>query len=275
MNETEPLIPFVGPPFDQLPLTTSDRSLSAALLLLLAIGFLLLVRRIRAQSGAPPRPWVRPAQLAAWGIVGLATVFLIGRALPSSWRPAGFLIFLALLVGGLGFIKHVLAGVALLFERRIAIGDSIGVDGITGVVEAWGLRSVRIRAVDGTVHDIPNDQLLSRPVTNFTGAGADAACELEVTLPPGIEPNQAREIALIAAALSMYASPRRRPDVFLSEPAGGEIRMRVRGYAFDATHRDHFESDVRIRIAEALSLPEEKTTAMIVGAASRLGTMES
>jgi small-conductance mechanosensitive channel len=264
VNEKE-LIQFVGPPLAEL---SSDRSSSALFLLLVALGFLMIVRRVRRATGSQPQPWVRPAQLAAWAIMALTIVFLIGRLLPETWRPAGLLILLALLVGGLSFLKNVLAGVALLLERRIEVGDMIQVDGISGEVEVWGLRSVRIRTIDGTVHDIPNEQLLSRPVTNFTDASADAACEIEIALSVGSDAFEAQEVARTAAAVSMYASPRRRPDVFLSQTINGEIRMRVRGYAFDAVHRDHFESDVRIRILEALGRSEAAsapTSTLVVG----------
>ncbi len=250
---SEPLIPLGPPLLEQVQLSAPDRGWSAVLLLLVAIGFLQLVRRTRRATGSPPHAWVRPAQLLAWAIVALTTVFLIGHLLPPAWRPAGLLILVAVLIGGLGFIKNVLAGVALLFERRLEIGDSISVDGLEGEIEAWGLRSVRMRAIDGTVHDIPNDRLLMRPVTNFTGSGADAACELEIAIPLGIDPFEAQETARIAAALSMYASPRRRPEVFLAHAIQEEMKLRVRGFAFDAVHRDHFESDVRVRITEALA----------------------
>ncbi len=273
MNETKQLIPIEGPPV--LESLSAERGSSAALLLLLAIVFLVMVHRVRRSTGAPPRPWVRPAQLAAWGIVALTTIFLIGHTLPQSWRPAGLAILVALLIAGLGFIKNVVAGVAILLERKIAVGDSISVDGVSGEIEAWGLRSVRIRAIDGTIHDVPNDALLSRPVTNFTGGGADAACEVEIALAPGIDPQEAQEVARTAAALSMYASPRRRPDVFLSDTVDGETKIRVRGYAFDAVHRDHFESDVRVRISEALARSMGMPAGAIVGGSSRIGAGES
>lgn len=237
------------PVLNEPPLGAGDTgSASAALLFLCALLFLAVVRRVG--RGATLRSWVRPAELIAWVLIAFSILFLLGRALPETWQTWALVVLVVGIVGSIGLIRDVLAGMVLLLERRFHVGDSISVDGLSGEVLSWGLRAARLRATDGTLHDVPNTRLVSRTVTSLTGTGTDAVCEIHLTLPAGLDPSAALKKASSAAVLSVYASPRRRPEVFLHETTDGVFHLRIRGYAFDALHREHYESDVLSRLTE-------------------------
>ncbi len=74
---------------------------------------------------------------------------------------------------GVGFgtqtiIKNFISGMILLLERRIQIGDTIDIDGVSGVVTTVDLRSSTVRSGDGQETLVPNSVLLERSVTNWT-----------------------------------------------------------------------------------------------------------
>ena len=74
---------------------------------------------------------------------------------------------------GVGFgtqtiIKNFISGMILLFERRVQIGDTIDIDGVSGVVTTIDLRSSTVRSGDGQETLVPNSVLLERSVTNWT-----------------------------------------------------------------------------------------------------------
>lgn len=78
-------------------------------------------------------------------------------------------------VGGLAFgfaaqdtIKNFFGFVMLMVDKPFELGDTIDTPGLTGVVEAIGLRSTRVRTPDGQLVTIPNGELANRALTNVT-----------------------------------------------------------------------------------------------------------
>lgn len=86
----------------------------------------------------------------------------------------------AALLGGLGIlsaaiafasqdtIKNVFGSFTVLADETFSVGDRIAIDNIEGNVEDIGLRSTAIRRADQSLVTIPNGNLVSAPVTNFS-----------------------------------------------------------------------------------------------------------
>ena len=66
---------------------------------------------------------------------------------------------LAISFGSQSLVKDVIAGFFILTENQFAVGDVIEVAGRSGAVERMSLRVVMLRALDGTLHIIPNGQI--------------------------------------------------------------------------------------------------------------------
>lgn len=77
------------------------------------------------------------ALLAGAGVVGLAIGF-----------------------GAQGLVSDVVTGFFLLLEKQIDVGDYVTTGGYTGIVEAVGLRTTQIRDFDGTLHYVPNREIV-------------------------------------------------------------------------------------------------------------------
>jgi len=76
---------------------------------------------------------------------------------------------------GIGFglqniFNNIVSGFILLFERPIQIGDTIEVGQLklTGTVKSIGVRSSNVRTFDGAEVIVPNGQLISNEVVNWT-----------------------------------------------------------------------------------------------------------
>lgn len=75
-------------------------------------------------------------------------------------------------VVGLAFqdlLKDLISGVFIIVENQYFVGDLIQVDGFTGTVTEIGLKSTRIRNIDGNVLIIPNrlvDKVINYSQTN-------------------------------------------------------------------------------------------------------------
>lgn len=66
--------------------------------------------------------------------------------------------------GAQSVIQDIITGMFILFEDQLGVGDVITIESLTGIVESIGLRSTRLRSLDGDVHIIPNGSI--KIVTN-------------------------------------------------------------------------------------------------------------
>lgn len=87
---------------------------------------------------------------------------------------------LALVAGGLGvgigfglqnIVSNFLSGLILLFERPIKVGDMLVIDGQWGMVKEIRVRSTIFQAFDKYFLIIPNSDLISGKILNWTYAG--------------------------------------------------------------------------------------------------------
>jgi small-conductance mechanosensitive channel len=74
---------------------------------------------------------------------------------------------------GIGFglqniFNNLVSGLILLFERPIQLGDTVQVGQLTGNVKTIGLRSSNITTFEGAEVIVPNGQLISNEVINWT-----------------------------------------------------------------------------------------------------------
>lgn len=58
--------------------------------------------------------------------------------------------------GAQSLVRDVITGLFILLEDQLAPGDTVSIGNITGEVETLGLRTTRIRSIDGFLHIIPN-----------------------------------------------------------------------------------------------------------------------
>jgi MscS family membrane protein len=142
----------------------------AALLLVVALGwFLLLVNGFgeryvqrRFLAGGENASLLRLARRFADVLVvmtcGLATLRYFG------FDPTAALAGLG--IGGIAIalaaqktLENVIAGVSLIFDKAVHVGDTLKFGEIVGTVDDIGLRSTTIRTFDRTIVSVPNGQI--------------------------------------------------------------------------------------------------------------------
>ncbi|UCF37651.1 MAG: mechanosensitive ion channel family protein [Acidobacteriota bacterium] len=122
----------------------------------------------------------------------------------------------ALLAGafgvGIGFglqniVNNFVSGLILLFERPIQIGDKIQAGQLTGEVVRIGTRSSTIRTFDGAEVIVPNGNLISNEVINWTLSDMQRRVELPIGVAYGTDPERVISLLLeVAKAHPMVLS---------------------------------------------------------------------
>ena len=123
--------------------------------------------------------------IALLGRLGILTIgFLI--AVGAAGIPIEKISFIIGALGvGIGFgmqniVNNLVSGVILAFERPIQIGDQIEVAGKSGIVKEIGIRASKISNFEGADIIIPNGDLLSQHLTNWTLSNRNRRVELRV-----------------------------------------------------------------------------------------------
>jgi small-conductance mechanosensitive channel len=99
-----------------------------------------------------------------WVAVALMALQELGFKIEALLAGAGIsagIIGVAVGFGAQTLIKDILAGLFLLVENQVRVGDVAVVNGVGGVVEEINLRTIVLRAENGAVHIIPNGLITS------------------------------------------------------------------------------------------------------------------
>lgn len=144
---------------------------SLAILLWLAFFFSrLLERRIAKAEALTPSLRVLLSKLLKVSLIGiafLAAVSALGVDLTA------FAVFSGAIGVGIGFglqkiVSNLISGVILLLDRSIKPGDVITIGETFGWIETLGARYAAVRTRDGIEHLIPNEELITQRVENWS-----------------------------------------------------------------------------------------------------------
>ena len=112
-------------------------------------------------------------------LITVAFIFLteIGVNVAPLIAGAG-VVGIAIGFGSQTLVRDVITGIFLLFEDAVAVGDVVQVGGLSGVVEQLSIRSIKLRALDGSLHIIPFSAVTT--VTNMTRDFAFAVIDVSI-----------------------------------------------------------------------------------------------
>src|SRR3954451_5202139 len=98
-----------------------------------------------------------------------------------------------------GIFSDLFAALSILFDKPFKRGDVIQFDQTSGTVERIGLKTTRLRSMNGEQVVMANTKLLEREIHNFAG-GRTRRCSLPFGLIYQTEPNELEKVHSLAKA---------------------------------------------------------------------------
>ena len=157
---------------------------------------------------------------------------------------------------GLGFglqdvVNNFVSGLILLFERPIQVGDTIQVGNLQGRVRRIGIRASVVRTQQGAEIIVPNAQLITKEVTNWTLSDQLRRLDLPVGVNYGAEPKKA--IALLENVARAHPQVLQNPAprcLFMSY-GDSSINFELRAWT-EYTNTQQVHSDLTVAIYDAV-----------------------
>ena len=150
-------------------------------------------------------------------------------------------------------LANFVAGIIVALAQPVRIGDYVAIDQWRGTVEEVGLTYSYIRADDNSRIVIPNEQLASKVIRNFTIVDEASAAAVEFTVPAATPLAEVRTVALdAAAAYSRGRSPERKPGLAVVELEQDAVRLRLTIWQEDRGSADRAAAELRFDLAQRL-----------------------
>jgi len=159
---------------------------------------------------------------------------------------------------GLGFglqniVNNFISGLILLFERPIRIGDTVDLDGLVGTVRRIGARSSTVVTFQGAEVIVPNSNLISNQVVNWTLTSPWRRVEIPVRVAYGTDPEQVLSLLTeVAESHPGIMTKPREPKAFFLGFGDSALNFELRFWSAQQETWFQLKSDVTVAIARAL-----------------------
>jgi small-conductance mechanosensitive channel len=158
---------------------------------------------------------------------------------------------------GLGFglqniVNNFISGLILLFERPIHVGDTVEVNGLVGKLRRIGARSSTVLTFQGAEVIVPNSNLISNQVINWTLSSPWRRVDVPVNVAYGSDPAKVLKLLVEVANSHPGVLRERPPTAFFLGFGDSALNFELRFWS--ATQETWFElrSDVTMAVAKAL-----------------------
>jgi small-conductance mechanosensitive channel len=171
------------------------------------------------------------------GIAIVAVAFFFGVDLLDIDLTA-FAVFSGALGLAVGFglqktVGNLIAGIILLMDRSIKPGDVIVVGDSVGWVNRIGVRAVSILTRDGKEHLIPNENLMTQEVENWSYTDRNVRVRIPVGVSYDCDLKLAQELMLRAAGESPRVLDDPRPNVWLTAFGDSAVEHEILAWISD------------------------------------------
>ena len=180
-------------------------------------------------------------------------------AIAASGLPIDKLTFLlgALGVGigmGLqGIVNNFVSGIILIFDGSLQVGDEIEVSGQTGKVKEIGLRSSKLNTADGAEVIIPNGNILSQNIVNWTFSNNEKRVMLTFSLKGDeLDANIINEVINGTIKNIPHVVSKRKPVILYTKVTPESCSLTIRFWSIISS-ADQVKSEAMLQLSAAFN----------------------
>jgi potassium efflux system protein len=187
-------------------------------------------------------------------------VIAVGAVIASA--AAGFDISrITIIIGALGvgvgfglqnIVNNFVSGLILLFERPIRVGDTLDLDNTGGVVDKIGMRATTVSTWDGAEIIVPNANLISGDVTNWTLNHDRRRMVIPVGVAYGTDPEKAAQVIVDVANDYEDVDAHPKPVCLFVGFGDSSLDFQLRAWTADSSFM-RVASDLRFAIVRKLA----------------------
>ncbi len=159
---------------------------------------------------------------------------------------------------GIGFglqniVNNLVSGMILAFEKPVQIGDIIEVANHTGTIKEIGIRSSKLATNDGSEVIIPNGDLISQQVVNWTLSNTNSRVEMLISVGYGSDIEKVKKVLTDLLCNRDDIMDKPGPSVLLNGVTDKSVDFRVSFWAADISTSPELRSKVLTDIYATLN----------------------
>jgi small-conductance mechanosensitive channel len=157
---------------------------------------------------------------------------------------------------GIGFglqkiVANFISGVILLADKSVKPGDLVTIGDSSGRISAMNTRYISVAAGDGREFLIPNEDLITQKVVNWTYTDKDTLVKISFGTNYDADPRLVCKLAIEVAAASPRASLQKPPNCLLGEFTEAGMKFALTFWIDSPDGMDAVKSDVMLGLWDA------------------------
>jgi small-conductance mechanosensitive channel len=209
--------------------------------------------RIRQSHDLTPSVQVLLTKLVRLLMMVFAVALVMGAV---GINLAALAVFSGAVGVGIGFglqkiVANFISGVILLADKSVKPGDLVTIGDSSGRISAMNTRYISVAAGDGREFLIPNEDLITKKVVNWTYTDKDTLVKVNFGTNYDADPRLVCQLAIDCAAASPRASALKPPNCLLGEFAETGMRFSLTFWIDSPDGMDAVKSDVMLALWDA------------------------
>ena len=157
---------------------------------------------------------------------------------------------------GIGFglqkiVANFISGVILLADKSVKPGDLVTIGDSSGRISAMNTRYISVAAGDGREFLIPNEDLITQKVVNWTYTDKNTLVKVNFSTNYDADPRLVCKLAIEAAEASPRATKGKPPNCIITEFAEAGMKFTLTFWIADPDGMDRVKSDVMLSLWDA------------------------
>jgi small-conductance mechanosensitive channel len=208
--------------------------------------------RINRSTDLTPSVQVLLVKIIRFGLMAIAIAIAISAV---GINLSALAVFSGAVGVGIGIglqkiVANFISGIILLADKSVKPGDLVTIGDSSGRISAMKTRYISVAAGDGREFLIPNEDLVTQKVTNWTYTDKNTLVKVNFSTNYESDPRLVCKLAVDIAAAAPRAIKSRTPNCILAEFAETGMKFSLTFWIADPDGMDNVKSDVMLSLWE-------------------------